>query len=299
MKPRLIEDEHAGAGIPRREDAGIGVLGPARRGDVEVHVTGLQPQDIHRAEMPDRIALMAVLHELGFGGGAGCEVEQQRVGWARLAIRREIGGWRRQVFVTVPARHIAGADQREALGDSLELRRLGRAGDDVAHPAPLEAIQQVGLREQRAGGNDHCAELHRRQHHLPQRHHIAEHQQDAVAALHAQRAQPVGDAAGAFGQLGEGQLGGAFANDLERRAPTAFAARQLGVEPVERPVEAVQIRPAEARIRSVIIRAMRKQEIPRRLERLIGHVPTPGCPSSQRKITEKSLAPKPSSRTRL
>ena len=75
-----VEDQHGRLGVPGREDVAPRVLRPARRRDVEVHVTRLQPDPVHRREMPDRVADMRVLDELWLRGRPGCEVQEQRVG---------------------------------------------------------------------------------------------------------------------------------------------------------------------------------------------------------------------------
>ena len=69
----------------------------------------------------------------------------------------------------------------------------------------------------------------------------------------------------------EGRGGGAVADDRQCRPVGALAARQLGVEPVERVVEIIQLRPAESRMRRAIIGAVREQEVACRLERLGSH----------------------------
>ena len=142
-------------------------------------------------------------------------------------------------------RRVADGDARQALVEAVELGGLAGGGHDMARPAALEAVGEIDRRQQGGRRNDDGAELHGRQHHFPERRHVAQHQQHAVAALHAQRAQAVGDAVGAFRQLGEGEARRAVADDRERRLVRQRPARQLGVEPVERPVEAIHLGPAE------------------------------------------------------
>ena len=137
-------------------------------------------------------------------------------------------------------------------------------------PRSNRSFRSFGV-SKRGRRDHHGAKLHRRQHHLPQRHDVAEHQQDALAALHAECAQTVGDAVGALGQFGEGRGGGAVADDRQRQAVGALAACQLGVEPVEGVVEMIQLRPAESRMRRAIVGAVREQEVACRLERLGSH----------------------------
>jgi hypothetical protein len=71
----------------------------------------------------------------------------------------------------------------------------------------------------------HRAELDRGEHGLPQRHFVAEHDQDALAALDALLAQPVGDAVRARRHLGKRQLRLAtvFLDDPQRRIVVALA----------------------------------------------------------------------------
>ena len=88
----LIDDENRGLRVPRREETAPGMLGPARRRDVEMHVARPQPEPIHRRQVADRIALMAVQHELRRRRGAGGEIEQHRIVRPRLAVRRKIRG---------------------------------------------------------------------------------------------------------------------------------------------------------------------------------------------------------------
>ena len=92
IEAALIDDEHRRLRIPRRKETAPGVLGPARRRNVEMHVAGPQPEPIHRRQMADRIALMAVQDELGRRRGAGGEIEQQRIVRPRFAVRRELRG---------------------------------------------------------------------------------------------------------------------------------------------------------------------------------------------------------------
>ena len=71
-------DKDARTGIPRREQAAPGMLGPAGRGNIEVQIAGLQADPVHRRQMPHRVALVAVQDHFWFGGGAGGEVQQHR-----------------------------------------------------------------------------------------------------------------------------------------------------------------------------------------------------------------------------
>jgi hypothetical protein len=87
---RVVVDEYRCAGVPGREKAAPGVLRPAGRTDVPMHVARLQSEPVHGRQMPDRITLLAVQHQFGFRGRAGGEIEQLRVGRQRRAVGFEL-----------------------------------------------------------------------------------------------------------------------------------------------------------------------------------------------------------------
>ncbi len=95
-----------------------------------------------------------------------------------------------------------------------------------------------------------------------------------VAALEPLRAQKVSDLVGTARQRREREFCLAVAagsDDPQRRAILAFGiARQLRVEPVQRPVEWHRIRPAESLDCRIVVGAMLEQERACVLER--GHV---------------------------
>jgi 8-oxo-dGTP pyrophosphatase MutT (NUDIX family) len=136
------------------------------------------------------------------------------------------------------------------------------AGDDMPDTAAREAVEEIVAVQQSRRRNDHDPELHRRQHAFPQRRHIAEHQQQAVAAADAEAAQPVGDPVRPLGELGKGEPG--FAAPLIDEPQTrAVVATRHRVEIIERPVEPVEHRPAKIAVGSLVIPAMGEQEIAR------------------------------------
>ena len=232
-----------------------------------MHVAGTQAEPIHGRQMPDRIALMTVQHELGRRRGAGGEIKKERIVGAGFAVGREL---RRRVvafFVRHPAgRRAADGDACVIAGQLGEFRRDVGGGDDVAHAAAREAVGKVVAREQHGRRHDHRAELHRRQHAFPERGDIAEHEQNTVAAAHAESAQRVGDAVRTFAQLRKGELGLAriLVGEPQRRALVATC---HAVEIIERPVEAVELRPLEIAVSGGIVLAMADEEITRREKR--------------------------------
>ena len=226
-----------------------------------MHVALLQPQPVHRREMADRIALVGVLDQLRLGGGAGGEVQQQRCVRRRRPVRREDGGGAVGVLVMHPTGgRLADGDPRVVALDLGELAGIARSCDDVADVAALEAVEQLVVADHRRCRHDDGAELDRRQHHLPERHDVAEHQQEAVAAADTVAAQEIGHLVGALGEFAERQLRLArVAGRHPQRRPVVAAG--VDVEPVERPVEGLELGPAKAGVRPVIVLAVGDEEL--------------------------------------
>ena len=65
------------------------------------------------------------------------------------------------------------------------------------------------------------AELRRSEHGLPKRADIAEHEQQSIAALGAERAEAVREARGRGGEFDEGEVLDPIAEDAQREAPAA------------------------------------------------------------------------------
>ena len=85
----LVGDEYRGTSIPRCKKTAIRMLRPTRRRDVEMHVAKLQTKPVHCDQMPDRIALMTMLHQFGTGGGTRGEIEQHWISCVRRSVWRE------------------------------------------------------------------------------------------------------------------------------------------------------------------------------------------------------------------
>ena len=125
--------------------------------------------------------------------------------------------------------------------------------DQIFRLASREPVGDVGWPERRHGRDQHEAELHRREHRRPKFGNDAEHHQEPVAALGAQRAQAVGETGRFQPEIGEGPRLDALADDLEGDPLAMLALGELGVEPFERPVELARARPGESGARAVIV----------------------------------------------
>ena len=151
---------------------------------------------------------MRVLDELRPRGRAGREVQQQRVG-GRASRRR--------------ARTPPAPGRRRRTGASRRRRRRPRSASSRrarrrtwpasaertttwrALPRSMRSRRSASASSVVAGDHDR-AELHRREHRLPQLDLVAEHEQDPVAARDALGAQPVRELVRAPGQRVEAQL---------------------------------------------------------------------------------------------
>ena len=164
----------------------------------------------------------------------------------------------RPVQVGPPVRR-ADAEPRVLARHARELVDVARVGDDVPHPAARDAVAQIGGPDGRRRRHDDRAELHDGEHEIPQFDLVAEHEDDRVTALHALLCEPRGDGVGAARHL--------VVRHLERRAVLlddddgcAVVAARDGVEPVDRPVEAVaDIGPRERR-HSVVMASAQLEE---------------------------------------
>ena len=232
-----------------------------------MHVARLDADPVHGRQMAGRVAGLRVPDQLGLGSGARREVEQERVARQRHPVRRELLRAQRRVGVAVPAVGVApDHDPGPRAGDAGELRRLGLLGHHVPHVAPRHPVFQVGRLQQRRRGDDDRAQLHRRQHHLPQRDDVAQHEQHPVAAPHPEPAQPGRDLRRPRRQAPVAdRLVGPVVADHPQRDPVGMLGRDR-VEPVEGPVELVQLRPAELGPGRVVVLAVVQQQVTGRAE---------------------------------
>ena len=128
LKPRVVEDEHGGFGVPRCEDAAPGVLRPPRRADVPVTIARLQadPVEASRGDRPDSSGACAP--RASASRRAGREVQQQGIGRGRRAAGSNAGSAIRCRFDGDPSWNVAAnGDPGEGAVDPLELRHVGGA----------------------------------------------------------------------------------------------------------------------------------------------------------------------------
>ena len=284
VEARIVVEEDAGAGVPGGEEAAPGVLGPARRTDIEVAIPLLQADPVEGGEVAHRVGLMGMGDQLGLGSGARGEVEQHGVVGGGRPVRGEGVAFVAGVGEVVPSLGgTAHGDARQAVLAAGKLLQVLVADHQVPDLAAADAVLEVLRRQQGGGGNDHRAQLDGGQHHLPQRHLVAQHQQHPVAPGHAQGAQPVGDLVGAPRHLGEAELRlpAILLHDPQRRGVVVPG---HDVEVVQGPVELGEGGPAEVPVGGVVVLAVGLQEVPGGEEALqcgrarrCRHVPSLSC----------------------
>ncbi len=128
--------------------------------------------------------------------------------------------------------------------------------DRVADAPTIEAVAQVILGQHGGRRHHHRAQLAAAEHRFPQRRHVAQQQQHAVTAAHAQAAQVVGDPVGPLGQGGEADRCLVLAHEAQRGS---IVAGRHAVEMIQGEVEMLQNRPAERGARGLDVGAMRQQ----------------------------------------
>src|SRR4029450_13780363 len=110
---------------------------------------------VHRREMPYRIALVRVHHELGLGRRPRCEVEEQRIRCASPDVGREAGGEATGFSEVQPAGSgLADGHTSEITSQSIDLGGICRTGENVSYGAPRESITQIVTREKAGGRNE-------------------------------------------------------------------------------------------------------------------------------------------------
>ena len=119
---------------------------------------------------------------------------------------------------------------------------LAALGDDMPDASAIDAVLKISSREQRRRRCHDDAKLDRGEQRLPERHFVAEHQQQAVAASCAEAAQEVCDAIRRRRQFREGpdRLRAVFFDNVQGGT---IVAGGDGIEVVERPVEVLLSRP--------------------------------------------------------
>jgi len=164
-------------------------------------------------------------------------------------------------LVSIPAWcGLADRNPGERAGHCLELRDVVRARDDVADVTTINAILEIGGREEGRGGGDDDTELDRGEERFPERDLVAEHQHQAVAPSRAHAAQVVRDTVRCCRQFREGAdgLGSVLFDNVQGRTIVAGGDR---IEVVERPVEVMECRPAKTVERFVIIGSVLQDEV--------------------------------------
>ncbi len=139
----------------------------------------------------------------------------------------------------------------------------------MTDPSAVNPVLKISGCEQRRRGCHDEAKLDRGEQRLPERHFVAEHQEQAVAPSCAAVAQEVGDAIRCGRQFREGadRLGSVLFDNVQ--GGTVVAVRD-SVEIVERPVEMLVNRPFEVADGSVVVGPVLEKEIAPGEERIRG-----------------------------
>ena len=146
-----------------------------------MNIARLQPEPVHGRQPANRVAALAMAHQFRFGRRSRREIQQQGIiGVCRRFRRedlREFAGF----LVAQPAFLLRGRvdhDPNELLfAETGEFCDLILRGHHSSGSATVKPVVQFVWRQQRGGGDHHDAELHCREHRLPQRDHVAEQQQ--------------------------------------------------------------------------------------------------------------------------
>ncbi len=165
--------------------------------------------------MPDRIAGMGMQHHFRIANGAGSEIHQAGIVAFRLRPPKFRRCLRDDLVIVRPAfpslrvRAPLVNEDRVTNGRAraAHLVEFGRAlviADERLSFGDLRAKLDILWREQRCAGNGNGSQLHQAKHALPPFGDAWQHHQRAVPLFDAQRGESVGGAAGAFGELREG-----------------------------------------------------------------------------------------------
>ena len=268
----VVVEEHAGLGDPRGEDVRPCVLRPARRGDVEMDVSGLQAHPVHRREMSNGVGDMRMGDHLRLRRRARGEVKEEEIVGAGPALRIEVGGFLIGfgVGAVLLTRGLTTDDDADHLGvDVIELRGIRDAGDDEFCLAAFHPVAQIDRPELSRRRQQHRTELDAGEHRLPEFHLVAEHHHHMITAFDSGSAQEVRDLIRTGRELGVAPLalGAVLLDDPQSR--TVIVLRHP-VEPVEAEVEVFEAGPFETRTRGLIVAAKLDQRVPGRPE-IVGH----------------------------
>src|ERR1035441_5638887 len=211
--------------------------------------------------MSDRIGAIRVEHHLRKRSRSGREIEEKSVGDPRHEVGAEACGGLERLLVRNPAVRLSADDDfHEASREPLERAGVLGRRDDERHLSTGNPVLKVALRQEKRRRDEDRAELDGGQDRLPQLRLVVKHEKNAAPALKPLPPEEVRDAVRALPPLGERvfPLAPLFVDDPERRAVVSF---RPDVEVVEGPVELLELGPAEAAVRRLVVIATLLQEV--------------------------------------
>ncbi len=240
----VVVRTHAGLRVPRRKQARPGVLRPARRAQIQVHVPGLKAQPVHGGQVPNRVTHLRMRHQLRPRGGAGSEIQKEQVVRTRRDSGLELHRRLERARVWNPPRRRTDRDAHGGACDLGEARGERGIRDNGFYGAPLHAVGEIVTLEERRRRNDDGSELDGCEHRLPQRHDVAEHDENAIPGTDALGPEEICDLGSAARQLRETQ-GFIATRVIDYPQCRGVIAGSDHVKVVAAPVEVLKRRPAK------------------------------------------------------
>ena len=237
-------------------------------------VARLQADPVHRRQMADRIALMRMLDELRLRRRARGEVQQIRIGRRSLRLPERIPATRRrpQRYASQPSRAPPTAMRSDRHLDVVELRQSPLPSTiTCCTPPSAMRSRRSAARKLRGRGQHDRAELHRARASCP-----TVRRGSAASAGCGRRAptpRRADDSPRAPSARSSARTSSASRCRFRRRSKRGrVVVARHRIEIIERPVEAIEHRPAEFAVRACRSRCDGADRKSRRVDKSVGRV---------------------------